>query len=325
MIVSHFFVEPVICFGFHISYEHDLLIFVGIQSIIKSKANKMRLKNCFLVVAAFSMIMGIFSCTQKVEKEIGIQLWSVREDMKADPAGTIAKLGEIGYSFVEAAGYHDGKFYGMAPADFKALVEANGMTLKSSHTGAHLPDSALWDETMAWWDKCIAAHKEAGVTYLVKPSLGRHGFQNLDTLKMYCDYFNIVGEKCNKAGIRFGFHNHANEFTTVLDGQIVQDFMIQNTDPDKVMFQLDLYWIKEGGKEALEYFKKYPGRFEMYHVKDKKEVGESGTMDFKSAFDNAQLAGMKDYVVEVEDYNFEPIESVAKSYEYLMNAEYVTR
>ena len=281
----------------------------------------MRLKNFLFATIALFMIMGISSCTQK--KEIGIQLWSVRKDMNADPAKTIAKLGEIGYSFVEAAGYKDGKFYGMEPAEFKALLKEHGMTMKGSHTGPNLPKEGDWDNAMKWWDECIAAHKAAGAKFIVKPSMGGDSYRSLDTLKMYCDYYNVVGEKCNEAGMRFGYHNHANEFTTELDGHIFYDYLIENTDPEKVMFELDLYWIYKGGKDAVDYFNKYPGRFELYHVKDYEEVGASGKIDFKPAFDNAKLAGMKDYIVEVERYNFEPLESVAKSYEYLNNAEFV--
>lgn len=99
--------------------------------------------------------------------------------------------------------------------------------------------------------------------------------------------------------------------------------MLTNTDPEKVTFELDLYWIYKGGKNAVDYFQKYPGRFELFHVKDVAELGDSGKIDFKAAFDNAELAGMKDYIVEVERYNFEPLESVAKSFDFLNTAEFV--
>lgn len=274
-----------------------------------------------LIVVA-SMVFGGCTASDKKEKEIGIQLWSVREDMKDDPAGTIAKLGEIGYTFVEAAGYGDGKFYGMEPAEFKALLEEHGMTMKGSHTGPNLPKEGEWDQTMAWWDQCIADHKAAGAEWIVKPSMGKEAYQDLDVLKQYCDYYNAIGEKCNGAGIRFGYHNHAHEFDTELGGKVLYDYLVENTDPKKVMFELDLYWIQEGGKNAVDYFKKYPGRFELYHVKDVEELGASGKMDFEPAFKMAKKAGMKDYIVEVERYNFEPIVSVEKSYEFLNNAEY---
>tara|TARA_R110002050_G_scaffold92893_1_gene194296 strand:+ start:21609 stop:22469 length:861 start_codon:yes stop_codon:yes gene_type:complete len=275
-----------------------------------------------LILVMFSASVFAGNKAPKKEKEIGIQLWSVRDDMSKDAEGTIAKLGEIGYAYVEAAGYNDGKFYGMEPAEFKALLAKHGMTMKGSHTGMNLPKEGEWDQAMDWWKTCIEAHKTAGAKWIVKPSMGRESYEDLAVLKQYCDYYNTVGEMCNKAGIRFGYHNHAQEFTTELEGNIFYDYLLQNTDPDKVMFQLDLYWIAEGGKNALDYFKKYPGRFELYHVKDVEELGASGKMDFEPAFKMAKKAGMKDYIVEVERYNFEPLVSVEKSFEFLNEAKY---
>ena len=256
------------------------------------------------------------------KKEIGLQLWSVRTDMGKDPVSTLDEIGKMGYTFIEAASYGDGKFYGMDPVEFKELANENGLEFLSSHTGHPLPDAATWDETMEWWDVCIDAHKAAGVKYIVQPSMDGKGYGSLEDLQRYCDYFNAVGEKCNAKGIRFGYHNHDKEFGEV-DGIVRYDYMLQNTDPEKVMFQLDLYWIMVGGKDAVSYFKEYPGRFEMWHIKDKKEVGASGVMDFESTFKAKKKAGMKHIIVEVEDYSYTPLESVQKSLEFLQNAKYV--
>lgn len=267
----------------------------------------------------------LISCAPKQEehKEIGIQLYSARDDMKKDPKATVAKIGDMGYTFVEAAGYADGKFYGMSPEAFTQMVEDNGMLFTSSHTGQALPDSANWEKTMTWWDECIAAHKAAGVKYIVQPWMGEEGYASLDGLQAYCDYFNAVGEKCADQGILFGYHNHAKEFTTELDGNIVYDYMLQHTDPAKVFFQLDLYWIAEGGKSAVDYFNDYPGRFTLWHVKDEAELGASGQMDFRPVFENSGKAGMEKIIVEVEEYNFEPLVSIQKSLDYLINQDYV--
>ncbi len=291
------------------------------------RKNNISLTALCLFVAVLSVSFIFPSCTgtapKKEKKDIGIQLWSVRDAMKTDPAGTIKKLGEIGYTYVEAAGYDNGKFYGMDPAEFKALLEQNGMKMKGSHTGPNLPKQEEWDQIMQWWDKCIADHRAAGAEWIVKPSMGGEAYRNLDTLKMYCDYFNAIGEKCNQAGIRFGYHNHNGEFETQLDGHTVYDFLVENTDPGKVMFELDLYWIQKGGKNAVDYFNKYPGRFELYHVKDETELGGSDAiMNFNPDFEMAEKAGMKNYVVEVERYNFDPLVSVQKSFDFLNNAEY---
>ena len=276
-------------------------------------------KSILMAICAF-MAFGLNA--KPAEKEVGLQLWSVKDDMKKDVPGTIAAVGEMGYTFVETAGYGDGKFYGMEPLEFKALVNDNGMEFLSSHTGQALPDEDNWEKTMAWWDVCIDAHAKAGVSYIVQPFMDEKGYGSLEDLQRYCDYFNAVGEKCNAKGIRFGYHNHNHEFEEV-DGIIRYDYMMQNTDPKKVFFQLDLYWIVEGGQDPVNYFKKYPKRFDLLHIKDKEELGASGMMDFESMFAAKKKAGTKHIIVEVERYNFTPLESVEKSLDFLLEADYV--
>lgn len=278
----------------------------------------MRYYTLLLLVALLSS--NLLLCNNN--KEIGLQLWSVRVDMGDDPVATIQQVGEIGYDFVEAAGYADGKFYGMEPIEFKRVLNENGLEFLSSHTGQNLPDDENWEQTMQWWENCIDAHAKAGVKYIVQPSMDEKGYGSLEDLKRYCDYFNTVGEMCAEKGIKFGYHNHDKEFETV-DGVTRYDYMLQNTDPDKVFFQLDLYWITVGGKDPLDYFEEYPGRFTLWHVKDEKELGESGMMDFEPIFAKAEKGGMKHIIVEVERYNFEPLVSVEKSYNFLMEAGYV--
>jgi sugar phosphate isomerase/epimerase len=276
----------------------------------------------FILIAGF-MSVGLLSCeTAQEDKFIGIQLWSVRGDMNADAEGTLRQLGEMGYSFIEAAGYQNGRFYGMDPVDFRALVEASGMKFLSSHVGRELPSEEGWDEAMQWWETAIDAHARAEVPYMIQPFMPRSAFDDLEVLDKWAHYFNEIGRMARDRGVRFGFHNHAIEFMEV-DGVVAFDYLLENTDPDLVFYQLDLYWIVEGGKDAVDYFRRYPGRFLMYHVKDREEVGASGTMDFRPAFENAELAGMRYHIVEVEQYNYEPIESVRHSLDYLNNADYV--
>ena len=283
------------------------------------------MKSVGLLLLAF-LLSGLSSCKQtqkKHEKYIGLQLWSVRDHMKDDAKATVEAVGKIGYKFIEAAGYADGKFYGMEPAAFADLVKANGMDFLASHTGQAVPDSSNWDEVMVWWDQCIAAHKAAGVKYIVQPFMDKVGYESIEGVQRYCDYFNAVGEKCNAAGIRFGYHNHNNEFKDI-DGQTIYDYMLNHTDPAKVFFEMDLYWITEGGKNPVDYFNQYPGRFLLWHVKDKTELGgDDSVMDFKPIFADAETAGMKYIVVEVEEYNFDPLVSVEKSLDFLNNAPYV--
>jgi sugar phosphate isomerase/epimerase len=278
-----------------------------------------------IVIALSGILLTTLNSFKKPPKgkNLGLQLYSVRDSIKKDVRGSVAKVGAMGYKFVEPAGYANGKFYGMKPADFKALCKANKMKILSSHTGQNAPTAAEREKTMAWWDTCIIAHKAAGAKFIVQPSMGGDAYKSLERLKAYCEYFNAVGEKCNAAGIRFGYHNHNKEFSTKLDGQVMYDFMLANTDPKKVMFEMDLFWVVDGGANPVDYFNKYPGRFELWHIKDKQEIGASGLMDFKSIWANAAKSGMKYGVVEVEQYNFDQFTSCKKSIDFLNAADYV--
>ncbi len=195
-----------------------------------------------LIVITGLMVTTLISCDKK-GKNIGLQLYSLRDSIRKDVPGTIKKVSDMGYTFVEPAGYADGKFYDMEPAAFKALCDKNNLPILSSHTGRPVPDSSNYAETMAWWDACIDAHLAVGAKYIVQPSMGKTAYESLEGLKAYCDYFNEVGAKCNAKGIRFGYHNHDKEFSNRLDSTVVMyDYMLENTDPAKVMFQIDLYW-----------------------------------------------------------------------------------
>ncbi|MBA4322558.1 MAG: sugar phosphate isomerase [Odoribacter sp.] len=280
--------------------------------------------NIVILLTVATLMFTTFSAFRNYipKKSIGLQLYSVRDSIKKDVPGTIAKIGTMGYSFVELAGYGDGKFYGMSPSGFKALCNANNLYILSSHAGQDAPDSTNMKEIMEWWDACIEAHVAAGAKFIVQPSMGRSAYKSLAGLKTYCDYFNAVGEKCNAKGIRFGYHNHDKEFSAKLEGQTMYDFMLANTDPSKVMFQIDLYWAVVGGANPVDYFNKYPGRFELWHIKDKEEIGASGMMNFKAIWAAAPVSGMQYGIVEVEKYNFDQFTSCKMSFDFLNSASY---
>lgn len=287
----------------------------------------MKRKNILRVIALLALcslsVYTFDSCTRTPRKYIGLQLYSIRDSIMRDVPGAIAKVEKMGYKFVEPAGYADGMFYGIAPDEFRTLCETHRLPVISSHAGKDLSDSASWDKMMSWWDDCIAAHKAVGAMYIVQPFMGAGAYRNLDTLKLYCDYFNLLGEKCAEQGIRFGYHNHDKELSTKLDGQTIYDFMLQNTDPSKVTFEIDLYWTVVGGANPVDYFNKYPGRFELWHIKDKAEIGASGMMDFKAIWAGAKESGLKYGIVEVEEYNYDEYTSCKKSLDFLNKAPYV--
>lgn len=259
-----------------------------------------------------------------VKKDIALQLYSLREDIKTDYIGTIKKVGEIGYTAVEAAGYSEGKFYGKTPEEFKADVEAAGMTVLSSHTAKQLTEKELstknYSESLKWWDEAIKAHKAAGMKYIVAPWMEVP--KTIKDLQTYCEYYNEIGKRCKENGISFGYHNHAHEFTKI-DDIVMYDYMLENTNPEYVFFQMDVYWIIMGQQSPVDYFNKYKGRFALLHIKDNKELGQSGMVGFDAIFKNTDAAGVKHLIVEVEKYNFIPDESVKRSLDYLLNCSLV--
>ncbi len=294
------------------------------------------MKKTILLMALFVSALSLASCTQGQKnnnaadadsavgkKDIYLQLYSVRDDISANYQATIDSVAKMGYTGVEAAGYNDGQFYGMSPADFKKSIEDAGMEVLSSHTGRPLADNpgeTNWDETWAWWATAIQAHKDAGMKYIVTPWMPTP--KTLADLKAYCDYYNQIGEKCNAAGMRYGYHNHNFEFTEI-EGELMYDYMLKNTDPSKVFFQMDVYWVVEGGKDPVDYFNTYPDRFEHLHIKDETELGRSGKVNFENIFNNINKSGAKYLIVEVERYTGTPFEGVKESYNYLNDAAFV--
>lgn len=279
------------------------------------------------LIAACGLLAG---CCQ-TSKEMVVQLYSVRDligkpELYAENHVEVLKaIAEMGYTGVEAASYKNGLFYGVSPEQFKADVEAAGMEVVSSHTNRKLTAEELASgdltEALAWWDAAIPAHVAAGMRYVVCPSMNIP--ETLEGLKVYCDYFNEIGRKCKEAGMKFGFHNHSREFKKVED-QVVIDYMLQNTDPELVFFQMDVYWAVYGNASPVEYFNKYPGRWILLHIKDKKEIGQSGMVGFDAVFSNAEVAGMEEYVVEVEGCrNERALEGVRVSAEYIKNAPFI--
>ncbi|MFV0419004.1 MAG: sugar phosphate isomerase/epimerase family protein [Dysgonomonas sp.] len=279
-----------------------------------------------------SALVLLVSCTPKADsekalppkKDIALQLYSLRDDIGKDYDGTIKKAGEMGFTAVEAASYGDGKFYGKTPEEFKADIEAAGMKVLSSHTGRGLSEEELasknFTEAMKWWDQCIAAHKAAGMTYIVTPWMDLP--KSLADLQTYCEYYNEIGKKCKESGLKYGYHNHAHEFQKVED-KVMLDYMLENTNPEYVFFEMDVYWVVRGQQSPVDYFNKYKGRFALLHIKDNKELGQSGMVGFDAIFKNTDVAGVEHLVVEVEQYNFTPFESVQKSLDYLLNCSLV--
>ena len=142
-------------------------------------------------------------------------------------------------------------------------------------------------------------------------------------LKTYCNYYNEIGKKCRQNGLKYGYHNHAHEFQKVEDKVVMLDYMLENTNPEDVFFEMDVYWVVRGQNSPVDYFNKYPGRFTVLHLKDHREIGQSGMVGFDAIFKNADKAGVKHIIAEIEKYSCPVEESVKQSLDYLLNAPFV--
>jgi sugar phosphate isomerase/epimerase len=269
------------------------------------------------VIAAASLLPGKLLLADS-QKSIGLQLYTIRKDINQDLEGSLKRVAEIGYKTVELASYDKGKFYGKTPAEFKSMLADLGLHALSTHNGVS-PDNI---------QQIAEDAATLGVEYLTLPYLGNNQRKTLEDYKNLCDQFNQYGGVCRQAGLKFAYHNHAFEFE-MMDDQVPYDILVENTDPGLVSFELDLYWIKKAGFEPVDYFKKYPGRFSLWHVKDMDpatgkftEVG-SGNIDFRSIFENRKTSGLEHFFVELDFTEGSALESIKISFDYLNKAEFV--
>jgi sugar phosphate isomerase/epimerase len=251
-----------------------------------------------------------------MKKDIGLQLYTVRDHLSKDLPGTLKQVAKIGYTWLEAAGYNEGKFYGLPPKDFKTMVEDLGMTLVSSHVGFSPEQSR----------QVVDAHLELGVPYVVLPWMSMPENPGRADYAQQADMFNQLGDACKSSGLKFGYHNHDFEFVKI-EETTGFDLLLEMTDPELVCFECDIYWMTYARVDPMEYFMKYPGRFELWHVKDMEdspergftEVGE-GTIPYGQYFETAEeITGMRYFFVEQDTCKKDPLESVAISFNNLKN------
>lgn len=277
------------------------------------------------VLASIALLSLLSSCSGSSDEIApGATLYTVRDLMAEQPKETLQAVSEIGYVNIEATNYENGKFYGMEPKAFKSYLESLGMVPLSVHQGAVTLDNA---------DQMITDSKAAGFKYFVipVPPMGHFSYdpQTMtlsmsDEVEEVTDIINIVGKKCKAAGMQLLYHNHDFEFKPNANGIVPMDYFLENTDPEEVNFQMDLYWVTRAGADPLEYFEKYPGRFKIWHVKDMDEQGRfapvgTGTIDFKRILEAKEQAGMEYYIVE-QDMTFDgmdPMQAIRTSYENL--------
>ncbi|MGE0020374.1 MAG: TIM barrel protein [Draconibacterium sp.] len=245
--------------------------------------------------------------------DVAVQLYCVRDEMMADPLGSLTKLAKMGYTHVEHANYVDHKFYGWTATEFKKVLGDLGLKMPSGHTvlGKDHWDAATGDFTDAW-KKTVEDAALLEQQFVVSPWLDDSLRQTYDYLLRFMEVFNKCGELCQKSGMQFGYHNHDFEFSATLNGEKVFDLIMKNTDADKVVMQLDMGNMYIAGALAKDVIGQYPGRYGTIHVKDmiKTSEGEgfestilgSGLVGSKEVTDLAKASGTKLFVIEQESY-----------------------
>lgn len=285
----------------------------------------------FLKISAASAlgitVLSPFGCssgatTDRKSFDVGLQLYTIRDAMAADVPGSLKKVSELGYKYLELANYSDGKFYGYAPADFRKMVNDLGMEVLSSHTQVENAGITL-DNAKIMTD----AHTKLGVNYCIQAWV-EEADRNIESYKKLIGDWNEVGRIMKNAGIQFGYHNHNFEFENI-DGVIpYYDIFIPEMDADLITMEIDLFWVSKAGQDPVEMFNKYPGRFQLFHMKDMytKEapffdvvkddiapVGD-GVIDFKRILAAKKVAGMKHLFVEDDNQgNGKPFEALETS------------
>ena len=254
-------------------------------------------------------------------KPIGLQLYTLRNEMANDLPGTLSKVARIGYREVELD-----NFYGKDSRQIRKLLKDNGLSAPSAHYQVGQIESS--------WDRQIEYAVAIGLKYMVNSIVPRDQRDSLDHYKRLADLFNKAAEQTKKAAIQFCYHNHNFEFKTFGD-TTPYDYLLKSSDPKLVKFQMDCFWVTHAGRDPVEYFKKYPGRFPLLHIKDLNagnppttdfdsrvglftEVGR-GTIDWKRIFAAAPEGGMNHFYVEQDRCEIPPLESIKISYDYLHN------
>lgn len=266
-------------------------------------------------LAMGSMLLSSdFNISKKVTN-VGLQLYTFRNELAKDVMGTLQQIAGLGIKQIESARSNKGHYYGLTAAEMKKACNDLGMTLRSGHV--HLDDK---------WKQTMNEAAESGQEYLIVSSMPTEG-QTVDNYKKVAEAFNKTGEECKKMNLKFGYHNHEYEFESE-SGQVLYDVLLKNTDPNLVHMELDLGWVVAAGKNPLEYFKNFPGRFPLWHLKDmnlaKKssvEFGKGG-LDVIAMLKSSKQSGLKYLFVEQEEYASTPLESMKYNMEYLKKLRY---
>jgi sugar phosphate isomerase/epimerase len=290
------------------------------------------IESSFAAGVLASLPSPTFADAHQIAK-VGVQLYTVRSLMKSEFAGTIAKVASTGYKEVEFAGYFD-----HSPAEVRSILDKSGLAAPSCHVS--------YDVVEKKWPETIDAARTIGHTFIVCPSIDKKTRNSADAWKAIIDVFNKAGAASKKAGIQFAYHNHWWEFgpDPNLGGKLPYDYLLESTDPDLVKMEMDLGWASVAGQDPVSYFKRYPARFPLVHVKDFKSLPQlkpdqlatfnadslvkddmtapgSGVIDWKRIFASSDVAGIQHYFLE-HDSPKDPWATLADGYKYLSSLRF---
>ena len=273
--------------------------------------------------ASFLALHG-FTNVSAAKYKMGLQLFTIREPLSKDVAGTIKKIAAIGYEDCETYGYdpQHGQYYGLKASAFKQLLAENNMITTSGHYDFTRFFDKPADTMMQYVDQCIEGADALGQRYITWPWLDP-AFRTLENFRLLTGKLNAIGERVNKAGLGFAYHNHDFEFVDH-DGENGYNIIMRETDPALVKLQMDLYWIMHSSKlSPSELFRLQPGRFVMWHIKDMDKISRdyselgNGSIDFRVILPEASRAGLQYYYIE-QGGNFarNPMQSITDSAAY---------
>lgn len=275
-------------------------------------------------------------------KKIGLQIYSLGKELYEDVPGGLKKIGKMGYSTIELAGYKEGKIGGIDMAEFKKMANDAGLAITSTHVNPPVREYTKDNKNTIteFWKKAADDHAKIGVTYLIQP--GQPVTRSTEEVAYVGEIFNEAGKIAKAAGLSFGYHNHDGEFARVRPGgteslfgrrgfgkevegvEVIYDGMLNHTDPSLVFFELDVYWTVMGQNDPVEYMKRYPQRIRVLHIKDRAVLGQSGMMNFEMIFKTAYANRISDYFVELEGIKgMTQFEGVKGCADYLKKAKFV--
>src|SRR2546423_1964964 len=250
-------------------------------------------------------------------KRVGIQLCSLRDDARRDLEGTLVNIARTGYKEVELLSCMNN--FGMPPDRLRAILDRNGLTAPSTHV-----EAGIFNDL----DRQIEAARILGHQYLIVASLPDADHLGLDDYRRWADRFNEAGARALRSNIRVGVHDEAWDFR-MINGTTPYDVFVERADPAVVALQFDTGNTAVGGKDPLEYMKRYGNRYSLFHIKDAPSLGADHDVELgKGIIDFRRLLGMIDHIdekhlyVEQETYPGVPLDSVKRDYAYISQLEF---